>query len=202
MSNIFLDKILDKLHLTSYHKRRRKYNIGEHSYICHSTKIGSAEIGKFCSIADEVIIGAGNHPMDFITTSPFIYSRDKIRSIGNILVDESNLITNTANIKIKGHTIIGNDVWIGSRAILFSGIKVGNGAVIGAGAIVTKDVPPYAIVAGVPAKIIRYRFSEDIIAKLQEIKWWDYPDDFIVKLPFNNLEECIKLLEENKHLKK
>ena len=198
---LLIDLFLDKLKLTSYHRRRRKYNIGEHSYINHTTKMGSVKMGKFCSVANDVIMGIGNHPMDYLTTSPFIYSRNKVKSIGNILVDEKSLIKSNPNHKSNSATIIENDVWIGERAIILLGVKVGNGAVIGAGAVVTKDVPPYAIVAGVPAKVIRYRFPDDIIAKLQELKWWDYPDDFIVKLPFDNIDECIKILEENKNLK-
>ena len=202
MGNLLFDIFLDKLHLTSYHRRRKKYDIGEHSYICSTTKIGSAKIGKFCSIANDTIIGIGNHPFECLTTSPFIYSRKKIKSIGNILVDENNLVKNNVHIKPKSPTVIGNDVWIGERAIVLLGVNVGNGAVIGAGAVVTKDVPPYAIVAGVPAKVIKYRFPEDIIAKLEELKWWDYPDNFIVTLPFSDINECIRLLEENSHLKK
>lgn len=198
---LFFDFLFDKLKLTPYHRRRKKYDIGEHSYINHSTKIGSAKIGKFCSIANDAVIGIGNHPMDYLTTSPFIYSRNKIKTIGNILVDEKRLVTNSESYRVKSKTIIGNDVWIGERAIILLGVNIGNGAVIGAGAIVTKDVPPYAIVAGVPAKIIRYRFSDDIIAKLQELEWWNYPDNFIVKLPFGNVDECIEILENNKNLK-
>ena len=76
-------------------------------------------------------------------------------------------------------SIIGNDVWIGTNAILFPGIKIGNGAIIGAGAVVNKDVPDYAIVAGIPAKIIRYRFDNEIIEGLNQIKWWEWPDDKI-----------------------
>lgn len=197
---LFFDLFLDKLKLTPYHRRMKKYNIGKHSYINHSTKIGSAKIGKFCSIASEVVLGISNHPMEFLTTSPFIYSRNKVKSIGNILVDTDAVITNASKISTKPPAEIGNDVWIGERAIIMAGVKVGNGAVIGAGAIVTKDIPPYAIAAGVPAKVIRYRFSQDIIKKLEELRWWDYPDDFIVKIPFYDIQKCITILEENRHL--
>ena len=96
---------------------------------------------------------------------------------------------------------VGNDVWIGARAIIMDGIKIGDGAIIGANSVVTKDVPPYAIVAGCPAKLIRYRFSEDVINKLLELCWWDYPKEFIVNnLPFDDVEECIKILSENRDL--
>ncbi len=194
--------MLDKLKLTPYHRRRKKYDIGDYSYICHTTKMGSVKIGKFCSIGNEVVLGISNHPYDTITTSPFIYSRNKVCMLGDILVDEENLTKIPQKSPEKRMTVIENDVWIGARAIVKCGVKLSNGSIVGAGAVVTHDVPPYAIVAGVPAKVIKYRFSEDIIEKLLELKWWDYPKDFIVKLPFNDIEKCIKLLEENKHLRK
>ncbi|MBR6646045.1 MAG: CatB-related O-acetyltransferase, partial [Clostridia bacterium] len=76
-------------------------------------------------------------------------------------------------------TIIGNDVWIGHSALILEGVKIGDGAIVGAGAVVTKDVPPYSIVVGVPAKVIKYRFSENEIAKLSELKWWDQSVEWI-----------------------
>ena len=170
--------MLDKLKLSSYHRRRRKYDIGEYSYICKNTKVINAKIEKFCSIADEVIIGVGNHPLHCLSTSPFQYSRNKITQMGNILVNEENLIKSVSG----KNTLIKNDVWIGTRAIVLKGVTVNDGAVIGAGSIVTKDVPPYAVVAGVPAKVIKYRFEPHIIDKLLELKWWDYPKDFIINL--------------------
>ena len=75
---------------------------------------------------------------------------------------------------------------------------IGDGAIIGAHSVVTHDVPPYAVVAGVPARVIKYRFTPEIIEKLLNLKWWDYPEDFIVNLPFDNIEKCIDLLEKNK----
>ena len=194
--SLFFDLLLDKLKLTSYHRRRKKYDIGEYSYICHSTKISpNVKIGKFCSIADDVIIGVGSHPLNTLSTHPFQYARHKVKLTGNILVDKENLLKPSPTGK---KTVIGNDVWIGARAIILRDINVGDGAVIGANAVVTKDVPPYAVVAGVPAKIIKYRFPQETIDKLEELKWWDYPKDFIVKLPFANVDKCIEILENSK----
>lgn len=190
--------IKDKLHLSSYWRRRRKYpNIGEHTYICHNTKIDKKNtiIGKFCSIADYVCIGGSDHVMDNLTTSPISYNRNPIGIIGNIKISPEFLRCSTKSKK----TVIGNDVWIGYNAIVLAGVTVGDGAVIGAGAVVTKDVAPYSIVAGVPAKIIRYRFDKDIINKLIELKWWDLPDKYISTLPMNNINECIKKVEAYKN---
>lgn len=199
---LFFDLLLDKLKLTPYHRRRKKYDIGEYSYICHTTRMGSVKIGKFCSIGNDVILGVDNHPYTTISTSPFQYSRKKVTMLGNILVEEKNLLKPEPKSPEETMAIIENDVWIGARAIIKCGVRICNGAIVGAGAVVTHDVPPYAIVAGVPAKVIKYRFDDEIIKKLEELKWWDYPKDFIVKLPFSDINKCISLLEENKQLKK
>ena len=195
----FLKQLLaDKLKISSYHRRRRKHNIGEYSYICHSTKIFDAKIGKFCSIAADVIIGQAGHPTHLLSTSPFQYTRNKITQMGNILVDEDNLV----RIKYENLTVkIGHDVWIGLGAMVMPGVTIGSGAIVGAGAIVTKDIPPYSVAVGVPAKVVKYRFSQDIIEKLLELEWWDYPKDFIVTLPFDDVEKCIEILVANRHLK-
>lgn len=189
--------LLDKLKISAYHRRRRKYNIGEYSYISHTTRIGNAQIGKFCSIAPGVAIGIGSHPTHTLSTSPFQYTRNMITTTGNILVDEKNLV----KLKPKNTVRINNDVYIGMNAVIMPGVTIGNGAVVGAGAVVTRDVPPYAIVGGVPAKVIKYRFEQPVIDKLQKLEWWNYPKDFIVQLPFENIGRCIELLESNQHLK-
>jgi acetyltransferase-like isoleucine patch superfamily enzyme len=122
-------------------------------------------IGSFCSFAADVTVFlGGDHRMDWITTYPF-----------NVL--DQRFADITGHPRSKGDVVIGNDVWLGRGAVILSGVTVGNGAAIGAYAVVTKDVPPYGIVAGNPAKLLRLRFSEKVIEELQRIRWWDWPDE-------------------------
>ena len=128
-------------------------------------------IGKFCSIAHgaRFLSSSANHATDGFSTYPF-----------SVLWDPKDT-GYEYTFPNKGNTQIGNDVWIGSEATIMPGVNIGNGAVVGANAIVTKDVAPYSIVAGNPAKLIRKRFDNEIIESLIEIKWWDWPIDLIVE---------------------
>ena len=145
-------------------------------------------IGKFCSFADCVYVFAANHKTWAVTTHPFIY----------------NPIVGIVNRDLRDicNVVIGNDVWVGQHAIVVAGVRtIGDGSVIGAGSVVTKDVPPYAIVGGVPARIIRYRFEEEVIEKLLQIKWWDWPVERIFRLHrhFDSVNDFLSMagLEEN-----
>lgn len=124
-------------------------------------------IGAFCSIAEGQLIVPNDHRLDWITTSP-IASLKEFSFVGR---DYVNDYMSEEDRKI----IIGNDVWIGARCIIFEGVTIGDGAVIAAGSIIRKDVPPYAVVGGVD-KILRYRFDKETIEKLLKIKWWDWDD--------------------------
>jgi len=145
--------------------------MGRHSYCASGCVVHNATIGRFCSIGNGVIIGAWIHPTHLVSTFPGFYAPGK-HTI-NFYLDK--------NIKEEESVTIGNDVWIGKRALLLGGITVGDGVIIGAGSIVTKDVEPYSIVAGVPARLIRKRFSQSIIDQLLEIRWWEYDDEFLMK---------------------
>ncbi len=163
----------------------RGTNIGKFSYVGENSKVDfGTTIGKYCSIANNVLIGATIHPQKWLSTSPFQY---------DTWLDPSS---KKKYWQIYKSTIIGNDVWIGANSVIKSGVKVGDGSIIGAGAVVTKNVPPYSIVAGVPAKVIKYRFDDKTIEKLLEIKWWNLPHEEIVKLDYENVEKVIEVLSK------
>ena len=164
-------------------------NIGDFTYCSYDTKITNAQIGKFCSRAGNVTIGAAEHPISWISTSPVF---ENVKNSGS-----STRFANEELPSIKT-TNIGNDVWIGAGAMIKQGVTIGNGSIIAAMAMVTKDVPPYAIVAGVPAKVIKYRFEENIVKALQESEWWNFDDDQLRKMGINirNPELFIKTLKE------
>ena len=147
--------------------------VGRHTYgvtwrkVLFPTKDAPLRVGAFCSVAGQVLfMCSGQHSTDGATSFP-IYSR---------LLKQPEPIANGGR---PGGIIVGNDVWIGHGAIILPGVQIGDGAVVGAGAVVTRNVPPYAIVGGSPARLIRHRFPEEIISKLLTIQWWHWNDDKI-----------------------
>jgi acetyltransferase-like isoleucine patch superfamily enzyme len=144
-------------------------------------------IGSFCSIADNITIFlGGNHRTDWVTTYPF----------GHIYVDKFNKFDGKGHPATKGDVIIGNDAWIGDGVTIMSGVTIGHGAVIAKNSHVVKNVEPYSVVGGNPAKIIKYRFTQEQIEKLLEIKWWEWTDDkiydFTPLLCNSNIDEFIE----------
>jgi len=151
-----------------------KNNVLYHYPINHDRLI----IGKFCSIAcgAKFLFNSANHTMKSLSTYPFPLFFEEWG------LDKKNVANSWDN---KGDIVIGNDVWIGYEAVIFAGVTVGDGAIIGTRAVVTKDVPPYTIVGGIPAKVIRKRYSPDIIEQLLSLRWWDWTKDRIKRnLPF------------------
>lgn len=146
--------------------------VGRHSNIKYNCKISSAKIGKFCVFAQNVTVGAGKHPVHFASTNFLFYSNTKSFKTfadGEYFLDERDVIN------------IGHDVWFGANSSVVGNVNIGSGAVIAYGAVVTKDVPPYAVVGGVPAKIIKMRFPDEVIERLLEIKWWNLSDAFFAE---------------------
>lgn len=141
----------------------------KHSFCGYNCNIINASIGAFCSLASNVSIGGASHPVHFVSTSPvFLSHKDSVKA---------KFSKHDYNPQIQ--TIIGHDVWVGEGAFIKAGVNIGHGAVIGMGSIVTKDVPPYSIVGGNPARLIRYRFEKELIDALLELKWWNWSDEML-----------------------
>ena len=165
---------------------------------------GVKKIGRFCSIATNLSIGYGNHNTSFVSTHPLFENIDTkwnenfhtlkknnkewLNKMGEI----SKKIMKTKNQSPS----IGNDVWIGTGVFISRNVNIGDGAVIGAHSVVTKDVEPYTIVAGVPAKIIKKRFDENTIDKFCKLKWWEYGPEILANIDLSNPKEAVKYIEE------
>lgn len=192
-------RFIKKVHLYFYWKKRNKIEgieilnyslspnlkLGKKVMIRNKTEVGKvflddysylsgpysfieeAKIGKFCSIARNVTIGVSGHNMNWVTTSLILVNK------------KYDFIKTNIKSPQKPAPIIGNDVWIGMNSIVMRGVVIGDGAIVAAGSIVTKDVEPYSIVAGSPARIVKYRFSKDIIYKLLQIRWWEWSEEKI-----------------------
>jgi acetyltransferase-like isoleucine patch superfamily enzyme len=146
--------------------------MGSYSYVGCDSIIQNASIGSYCSIGRQVFIGLGTHPIKHFSTSPLFYR--KRNTFGVTVVREDLDFEEYRPVQI------GNDVWIGARAMVMDGVRIGHGAVIAAGAVVTKDVEPYMIVGGVPAKVIGTRFDEGKADRLIKAGWWNWPVEEIV----------------------
>lgn len=187
-------RVLDRLSVpqkptfTSDDRRYSSYEIGDGTYGSPEVAFYDAgaklRIGKFCAIAPKVtILLGGEHHHDWVSNYPF-----------NLQYEEAKALPGYPFT--KGDVTIGNDVWLGYGALVLSGITIGDGAVIAARSVVTKDVPPFAIVGGVPAKLIRYRFSHSVIQELLKIAWWDWPKSKVLEsaplLQSSNVDEFIE----------
>lgn len=145
--------------------------LDDFTYVAQRSNISYSNIGKFCSLGHDIKCGLAFHPNKiFVSTHPIFYS----------LIKQSQITFADKNYFEEYKQInIGNDVWIGANVTIVGKIEIGDGAIVATGSIVTKDIPPYAIVAGVPAKIVRYRFNEDEIKFLLNLKWWDFEINWI-----------------------
>lgn len=146
--------------------------IGDYSFVGQHT-----DIGRYCSIANNATIGAHPHPLGWLSTSPQV-------KLGLYWV------------AVDGRTSLGHDVWVGANAVVLAGAQIGIGAVIAAGAVVLGDVPPYAIVMGVPGAIKRFRFDEGIVVRLLASGWWELPVDVLRGLPVDDIEASLKAIED------
>lgn len=176
-------------------------HIGAFSYCNSNVYLRVKSIGRFCAIGPDLIAGMPEHSINGITPHIMFPQFDSMWA--NEFCDYAN--DNKMIIKLREKQnrdlgdqsiVIGNDVWIGGRVTILRGVKIGDGAVVAAGAVVTKDVEPYSIVGGVPAKIIKKRFSDKIIEKLESIKWWEYGPDILKNLDIYEVNNAVDILED------
>lgn len=153
--------------------------IGKGTYIGDNCFFQKTRIGKYCSLGSEIRVSIGQHPTkEWVTTHPAFFSVNRQAGFSFVTANKYN-----ENKSCQGSSFsveIGNDVWVGDRVTLLAGVTIGDGAILAAGAVVTHDVPPYSIVGGIPARIIRYRFNEEEIQRLQSTKWWDKSDEWLI----------------------
>ncbi len=162
-----------------------------------------ARIGRFCSIAGGISAGSVEHPTDFLSTSNMFYANwsavwPETKEFYQAYAGEMR----TAAVAYKNRVLnlrtkieVGNDVWIGEGAFIIRGVKIGDGAIIAAHSVVTKDVPPYGIVGGVPAKLIRFRFDEAVVERLLKIRWWDYGLSALRGADHSNIHHAMDAIE-------
>jgi acetyltransferase-like isoleucine patch superfamily enzyme len=146
-------------------------NIGDHTYINSYSSVFCAEIGKFCSVASNVTIGLSTHPCNLVSTHPAFYSSNKLFKT----FSDKVYFYEDENIDI------GNDVWIGEGSLILGGAKIGDGAIIAAKSVVTRNVEPFEIVGGVPAKTIRFRFEPEVRLKILKSEWWNNSEEWFAE---------------------
>lgn len=160
--------------------------------------LNNIRLGRYCSVANGVVTGSHEHPTDWLTTSrtayvPQVHQWDRLLrgERADEIQRKQRRFANSCPL-----TTIGHDVWIGEGAFIKAGVTIGHGAIVGARATVVKDVPPYAIVVGSPAKVLRYRFSQDIVSRLLALAWWDYCIYDLFDVPMNEIEPALDVLED------
>lgn len=176
-------------------------NIRKVKDVTNNCVIECQRIGRFGTIGHSVCIGLATHSPDFLSPHTLFKFNDNADFFAHYMKNreydwEDKIRQRNFESRNKPLPVIGNDVWIGYGATVMNGVSIGDGAIIAARAVVTKDVPPYTIVGGNPAKIIRQRFSDTCVDKLLRIKWWDYGPDILTGLDIDKPEECIEQLEE------
>jgi acetyltransferase-like isoleucine patch superfamily enzyme len=183
--------------------------VGAFTYINGGSFFDVKSIGRYCSIAFGCFTSPAEHPISFLSTSPFQYSFDNRWPTSNLWNTYKNrnknsfpeMLKKRLAVVDKPSVVIKNDVWIGQNVTILRGCTIGNGAVLASNSVITKDVPDYAIMGGIPAKIIKYRFSEDIIEKLLKLSWWNLSVELLDNIPFDNIENAIEELEKRKEEK-
>lgn len=166
--------------------------IGRYCSLGESSLVARGTLGAFCAVAARVAINPFNHPTDWLSIHEFQFRSDSYDWVPEYR--DMARLSRTADM--FSWVKLGSDIWIGTNAVVLGGVSVDNGAIIAAGSVVTKDVPPYAVVAGVPATVKRYRFADKIVERLLRCKWWDLELHQLNGLPFNDIERCLDAIEQ------
>lgn len=165
---------------------------GKYSGMNENCYVARATVGAYCAIGARTAINPFNHPVDWLSINEFQYHPNSF----DWVPEYRDLDRLERTPDMFRHVTIGNDVWTGHNVNVMAGVSVGDGAIIGAGSVVTKDVPPFAIVAGVPARVVRMRFSDAVIERLLRVKWWDLELSELSALPFRDVERCLDRIED------
>ncbi len=177
--------------------------VGAFSYFNYGCEVSSSTIGRFCSIGQRSLINPGEHSPEFLSTHPFatdpsgiscgMHASSVYRAIAGARLHNISLS------RSAGRVSIGNDVWIGAQVIVLAGVEVGHGAILAAGAVVTRNVAPYSIVGGVPARVLKMRFDDHTIDRLLQLAWWDYDLTSLRDvIDYSDIEGAISLMESRK----
>jgi hypothetical protein len=171
--------------------------IGRFTYFNYGCEISDADFGRYCSVGQRSIVNPGEHPTEWLSTHPFAGDPSGI-SCGMAGEPAYAAIAGAALSAPRAtrRVTIGHDVWLGADAVVLAGVTIGDGAVIAAGAVVSRDVAPFAVVGGVPARIIRHRFAPDLIERLQRLRWWDFDLGAVRDaIDYSDPERAVSLLE-------
>lgn len=191
-ARIIDSRVLGPVYLNRLSQIGPDVTVGKYFGMNENCFVARATVGAFCAIGARTAINPFNHPIDWLSIHEFQYHP---RSFD--WVPEYNDFARLERTPdMFRHVVIGNDVWTGHNVNILPGVSVGDGAIIGAGSVVTKDVPPYAIVVGAPAQVRRLRFDERTIERLLRLKWWDLELSELSGLPFRDIERCLDRIEE------
>jgi len=189
-ARIFRSTIQGPLYLNGNTQVGPDTTTGKFTGFNESCYVARANVGAYCAVGARSSINPFNHPTDWLSVHEFQYNSSSYDWVEEYR--DFDRLERTPDMFSTVH--VGNDVWTGHQVNIMGGVTVGDGAIIAAGSVVTKDVPPYAIVAGVPATIKRLRFSESVIEKLLLLKWWELDFKDLSGLPFRDVERCIELI--------
>jgi acetyltransferase-like isoleucine patch superfamily enzyme len=165
--------------------------IGRYCSLGETSLVARGTLGSFCAMAARVAVNPFNHPTNWLSIHEFQFRSDSY----DWVPEYRNMARLSRTADMFSEVKFGNDIWVGNNVTVLGGVSVDNGAIIAAGSVVTKDVPPYAVVAGVPAVIKRFRFPEITIARLLRSKWWELELAQLSGLPFNDIDRCLEAVE-------